>query len=184
MQKTYVRSRYSAERGSAMNCTNGTSGGAQFHKNWKARVYNSLHAFGGKIDNSPTICRIRCSLSAVRGKKRVFVLQGGENHYLFHIYNNSWLNERTVEVPLIWQSVVDTSVANPRARILEIGNVLSHYFDIQHDVLDKYEIAPKVVNEDAVSFHPSGKYDLIVSISTIEHIGFDEPEKETRRCDN
>jgi hypothetical protein len=38
-------------------------------------------------------------------------------------------------------------------------------------VLDKYEQAPGVINEDVVSFSPPQKYDLIVSVSTLEHVG-------------
>jgi len=51
--------------------------------------------------------------------------------------------------------------------------VLSHYFAVKHDIVDKYEIAPSVVNEDLVNFKPGKKYDLIVSISTLEHVGWD-----------
>lgn len=57
---------------------------------------------------------------------------------------------------------------------LEVGNVLSHYFRINHDVVDKYEKTGRVINEDITYFQPNHKYDLIVSISTFEHIGFDE----------
>jgi len=59
-----------------------------------------------------------------------------------------------------------------------VGNVLSHYFRIFHDVLDKYEVAEGVINQDVVDFKPTQKYDLIVSISTLEHVGWDEEPKE------
>ena len=55
--------------------------------------------------------------------------------------------------------------------ILEIGNVLSHHIQFEHDVLDRYEIAKGVMNEDVVDFESEKKYDLIVSISTLEHVG-------------
>jgi hypothetical protein len=58
---------------------------------------------------------------------------------------------------------------------LEVGNVMSHYLRVGHDVLDKYEISTGVINEDIVDFSPSHKYDVILSISTVEHVGFDEP---------
>jgi cyclopropane fatty-acyl-phospholipid synthase-like methyltransferase len=58
--------------------------------------------------------------------------------------------------------------------ILEIGNVLSHHVQFEHDVLDKYEITKGVINEDVVDFTSEKKYDLIVSISTLEHVGWDE----------
>jgi hypothetical protein len=39
--------------------------------------------------------------------------------------------------------------------VLEVGNVLSHYFPVHHDVLDKYEKAKGVINEDVVEFSPA-----------------------------
>jgi SAM-dependent methyltransferase len=58
--------------------------------------------------------------------------------------------------------------------ILEVGNVLSHYFPVNHDVVDKYEKVEGVINRDIIDFHPSKEYDLIISISTLEHVGWDE----------
>ena len=52
--------------------------------------------------------------------------------------------------------------------------MLSHYVDIQHDVLDKYEVARGVINEDASSYRPDKRYALILSMSTLEHMGWDE----------
>jgi SAM-dependent methyltransferase len=45
-------------------------------------------------------------------------------------------------------------------------------------VVDRYEHAPGVINEDVLEFSPSKRYDLIVSISTLEHIGHDEDVRE------
>jgi len=58
--------------------------------------------------------------------------------------------------------------------ILEIGNVLSRHIKLEHDILDKYETAKGVINEDIVDFKSEKKYDLIISISTLEHVGWDE----------
>jgi hypothetical protein len=44
---------------------------------------------------------------------------------------------------------------NQRKNILEIGNVTSHSYPVTHDVLDKYEIADGVVNEDVTDYQPS-----------------------------
>ena len=52
--------------------------------------------------------------------------------------------------------------------------MLSHYFLGNHDVIDKYEKWPGVTNVDVADYRVSLKYDLIVSISTIEHVGWDE----------
>jgi len=47
--------------------------------------------------------------------------------------------------------------------ILEIGNVLSRHIKLEHDILDKYETAKGVINEDIVDFKSEKKYDLIIS---------------------
>jgi cyclopropane fatty-acyl-phospholipid synthase-like methyltransferase len=59
--------------------------------------------------------------------------------------------------------------------VLEVGNVLAHYHRVRHAVVDKYERADGVLNRDVVDLRPERDYDLIVSISTLEHVGFDEP---------
>lgn len=100
--------------------------------------------------------------------ERKFLFNGREYEYFYHDYNEAWASERTVEVPIIW----DIVKSNKDARILEVGNVLPHYFGIQHTVLDKYEVWPGVTNEDIMSYSPGFDFDLIVSISTLEHIGW------------
>lgn len=105
-------------------------------------------------------------------KPKKFRFQGRTYNYLFHRYNTTWRNERAVEVPIIY----DLVTANKSKSILEFGNVLSHYLPIDHDVLDKYEVGEKIINEEVVTFKPKKKYDLIVSISTLEHVGWDEYE--------
>lgn len=116
-------------------------------------------------------------------QSKAFKLQGNDYYYLFHSYNTTWKNERIVELPIIWREIEN----NNGKRILEVGNVLSHYFKCDHDIVDKYEKAPRVINEDIVDFK-NKKYDLIVSISTIEHIGYDEkprdPGKITKALNN
>jgi SAM-dependent methyltransferase len=51
-------------------------------------------------------------------------------------------------------------------------------------VIDKYEIFPGVINKDIEDIYLNDKFDLIISISTIEHIGLDDcpidPEKVIR----
>jgi SAM-dependent methyltransferase len=81
-----------------------------------------------------------------------------------------WAYERVIEIPIINGFVEE----HRGKRILEVGNVLSHYLPVEHDVLDKYEKGRDIINQDVVDFKPSLKYDLIVSISTLEHVGWDE----------
>jgi len=110
---------------------------------------------------------------------RTFTFKGKTYNYFYHRYNTTWRNERAVEVPIIWEIV--TRSKSKRMHILEVGNVLSHYFPIQHDVLDQYEKAHGVINQDVVDFQPSKKYDLIVSISTLEHVGWDEEPRDSEK---
>ena len=84
------------------------------------------------------------------------------------------IGERIMEIPYVMEVVRSQNFKN----ILEVGNVMSHYFNFNHDVLDKYEVNGGVFNEDIVDFFPEKRYGLIISISTIEHVGFDEPTKE------
>jgi hypothetical protein len=105
-------------------------------------------------------------------KNNSFIFQGKSYRYLYHSYNTTWKNERQVEVPIIWDLVQNSK----GKRVLEIGNVLRHYFHCRHDVVDLYENYPGVINQDIEIFHPANKYDLVVSISTFEHIGCDENE--------
>jgi SAM-dependent methyltransferase len=63
-------------------------------------------------------------------------------------------------------------------RILEVGDVLAHYYSANWDILDKYERGKGIINEDIIDFKPSKKYDLIISISTLEHVGFNEEIKD------
>jgi SAM-dependent methyltransferase len=92
----------------------------------------------------------------------------------------TFLNERAVELPIV---VHELQRMGP-ARLLEIGNVLNYYLDHPHVVVDKYEVSPGVLNQDVVEFSSPEPFDMIVSISTIEHVGWDElpkdPEKTIR----
>lgn len=66
------------------------------------------------------------------------------------------------------------------ASILEVGNVLSHYENhlsetlgiiTSRRIVDKFEVEVGVDNEDLMNLPSDKKYDAIVSLSTVEHIG-------------
>ena len=104
-----------------------------------------------------------------------FRFQGADYRYFYHRYNITWRNERAVEIPIIWKLIEE----GRGKKILEVGNVLSHYYPVSHDVIDKYEDEDGVIVKDIVDYRPNKKYDLIVAISTIEHIGWDEIPRES-----
>jgi hypothetical protein len=106
--------------------------------------------------------------------RETFVFQGREYRYFHHPYNVTWTNERAVEVPIIRRAIEEAGAT----RLLEIGNVLGHYFRLGHDVVDKYESGAGILNRDIVDFRPQAPYDLIVSISTLEHVGWDEDDRD------
>jgi hypothetical protein len=106
---------------------------------------------------------------------------GGETYrYYYHWYNRTWINERCVELPFAF-SLLDRCAGK---RVLEVGHVLGHYGRRGHDVVDKYERGRGVRNADVTELHSETRYDLIVSLSTLEHVGWDEspcdPEKTVR----
>src|SRR5690348_6002432 len=81
---------------------------------------------------------------------RALAYDGRTYPYLYARYNLTVRNERAIEVPLVWDAVRRHSPE----RVLEVGNVLAHYYPIRHGVLDKYERAPGVTNADVVDFQP------------------------------
>jgi SAM-dependent methyltransferase len=113
-------------------------------------------------------------------ERRGFEFNGHHYDYFCHMYHRTWRNERAVEIP-----IAKKIVKSCKGRILEVGNVLNHYLNLPHEVVDKYEPARGVINSDIVDFqrgNPSPpRYDLIISISTLEHVGWDEQPRESTK---
>lgn len=118
-------------------------------------------------------CR-QLGLATVARPAATFTLNGEPLRYLRHWHATTFLNERTIELPIV---VAELTRARPK-RLLEIGNVLNYYLTYPHVVVDKYEVSPGVLNEDVVEFRSAESFDVIVSISTIEHVGWDETPKD------
>jgi len=113
--------------------------------------------------------------------KKYFQLETKKYQYFYNgKYNGTWQNERAVEIPIIINKVEEYKDKKD-VKILEIGNVLSNYFSFPHDIIDKYERSKNIINKDIINYYPKNKYDLIVSISTFEHIGIDEEKKEINK---
>lgn len=100
--------------------------------------------------------------------------RGKDLPYLYDLYNRTSMTPRCIEAPIARELLL----AARGRRVLEVGNVLSHYYAVEHEIIDKYEQAPNVRNEDILQFQPTGPYDLIISISTLEHVGWDEEPRD------
>lgn len=107
-----------------------------------------------------------------------FSFAGKKLSYFRHPYNHTWVNERAIEIPLVLYDVLETAPQH----MLEIGNVLKYYYPtLTHKVVDKYEKVEGVVNKDVADLKMKQKYELIVSISTMEHVGWDETPRDPQK---
>ncbi|MBO9531873.1 MAG: hypothetical protein J7513_02750 [Solirubrobacteraceae bacterium] len=107
---------------------------------------------------------------------RTFPFDGRQLPYFVHGYNETWRNERAVELAVAF----DWLDARPAGPVLEIGHVLGHYRPnaADHTVVDLYEPAEGVLNVDALDYRPDQRFTSIVAISTLEHVGFDEDDQD------
>lgn len=88
---------------------------------------------------------------------------GVSRKYLYRFYPASFRTERALEIPIALDYI--------KGECLEVGNVLHFYYSFPHDVVDKFEKG--AINVDIVDFQTSKKYDSVICISTLEHIGWD-----------
>jgi hypothetical protein len=93
-----------------------------------------------------------------------FIFQNKKYEYFNHPYNNTRINERTVEVPISLDFLYQFS-----PHVVEVGCVTPYYINAQHEIIDLVDDHPKSKKQDAVDFDYKGKN--VLSISTIEHIG-------------
>jgi len=108
-----------------------------------------------------------------RGRQPEFVFDGDAYRYFAHPYNATWTNERSVEIPIARRFLSRRSGTG-----LEVGNVLAHYGDVHHAVIDKYERSDAVLRVDVVDYRPPEALDYIVAVSTLEHVGWDETPRD------
>ena len=97
-----------------------------------------------------------------------FRISGREIEYL----REPECTERRVEAPVAL-TFVEAHLPSD-SNWLEVGNTLHRFRAAPHLVVDKYETAPSVLNFDVLDYHPAQKLGLVVSVSTLEHVGFDE----------
>lgn len=119
-------------------------------------------------------------LTRLGSRRRCFAFAGRDYPYALHAYNSTWMHERAVELPIALDAHAAARAAG--ARILEVGHVLGHYGATGHEVVDKYERAPGVRNADVLDLDTSERYDLVISVSTLEHVGVDDSPADPRRA--
>ncbi|MGF1491529.1 MAG: glycosyltransferase family 4 protein [Microcoleaceae cyanobacterium] len=103
-----------------------------------------------------------------------FTFKGKKLFYNHIVYNNP--SERSVEVSIAFDFFAQ---GQGKARMLEVGNVLanyenslSEYFNLRsRRIVDKFEDDIGVDKVDLMDIPSEDKYDLIASVSTVEHIG-------------
>ena len=127
-------------------------------------------------DKTKVFLLLVMKLACLKRRSKVFTFQGKIYQYFLHWYNTTWRNERSVEVAIALKLLE----GHQGEDVLEIGNVLQHYISFSHDIVDKYEKAEGVMNIDIVDF--KGKqYSLIICLSTLEHVGWDEEPKDASK---
>jgi hypothetical protein len=103
--------------------------------------------------------------------RKSFIFDGKRFKYFYS--GGGVFSERVIEIPLINHFLHK----NKKKKSLEIGNVLNSYKKYNLDVVDKYDENENIINQDIIDYKPKVKYDLAVSISTLEHVGWDERPK-------
>ena len=111
--------------------------------------------------------------------QKTFVFDGVEYKYFYHKYNYTPLNERCVEIPIVMRKLDE--YLDAKKQVFEIGNVMQNYHKREWEILDKFEKGDNVINKDIVDYKTDKRYDLIICVSTIEHIGFDDNLKDDDR---
>lgn len=107
-----------------------------------------------------------------------FPFEGRALPYVVHPYNETWRNERAVELAVAF----DWLDRRPAGPVLEIGHVTGHYRTTpQHTIVDLYEPAEGVLNVDALTYDPGTKFTSILAVSTLEHVGFDEDDQDPEK---
>lgn len=89
-------------------------------------------------------------------------------------HNWTWLNERAVEIPVAQTALA----AAPAEHTIEVGAVMNHYGAHSHRIVDKYETGPGIEQLDIFELPPKPDYELVLCISTLEHVGWDEPNRD------
>jgi hypothetical protein len=112
------------------------------------------------------------------GPRRTINIAGVDIPLVYEFRRWAWRSERAIELGLGLAALEAHSSEN----VLEVGNVMPLAGRAGHTVVDKYERAPGVINEDILDFSPGRHYALALSLSTVEHIGWDEVPQEPEKA--
>ena len=107
-------------------------------------------------------------------REPIFTLGDAQFAYRDSWHNWTWLNERAVEIPIAAAALAGGS----KSRAVEVGAVMTHYGAHGHRVVDKYENGVEIEQIDIFDLPPEPIYDLVLSVSTLEHVGWDEPNRD------
>jgi hypothetical protein len=150
----------------------------EYHKQSMKQRFNYLVSRavrGANIFNPLLVARREMCVNAAKKEMegKTFCFDGIALPYSYFSYNSTYGSERAIEIS-IGKYFLDT-----RDDVLEVGNVMSHYLPASHFVIDKYEKSSYInlINADICDVQ-CRKFKNILSISTLEHVGFDEPEKD------
>lgn len=153
---------------------------AEFKDSNASTPYQETEGVGS--EHQSTARRLRAALllniGRIVARFRRIDFEGRKLEYVVEPYNLTCVSERGLELGII-QGLLPKD-----ARVLEIGNVWGHYRDRDFKVVDKYEIAPGVDNSDVVNLPEDEKFDFIFSVSTFEHIGWDEDPRQPEKLEN
>jgi FkbM family methyltransferase len=139
----------------------------------RLREYISLDA-AGYIPNTTEPIILDLETTLIRNWKPTFIYKGKHLPYNRIGYNNT--GERAIEIPIALDFL---ATLEKKDKLLEIGNTLSHYENSLSEyigirprrIVDKFEVDLGVDNLDFMDISSEEKYDVIVSVSTVEHIG-------------
>jgi hypothetical protein len=91
-------------------------------------------------------------------------------------YNAAATNERTIELPL-GKYFIDKFKNN----IIEVGAVTPYYYECKHKVYDLHDPYKNCIRKDFSMCDIFYKNENVLSISTLEHIGFNDYSKQHGR---
>jgi FkbM family methyltransferase len=132
----------------------------------------TLSTVAAAVSEHPNRARLKASHFDLAGER-----------YSYQTDPRAWKNERAVELPIAYAALLRHSREHGgTGAVIEVGNVLSHYYPVEHDVVDKYESDARVTwREDVIDFRPPYAPSLVLSISTLEHVGFSESPRDPAR---